>query len=323
MPSYKCESCDEAITPAESYYVNGSHYCESCYSDNYFCCETCRETFSNDSYMEDGLCELCFRRANGSELVNNASFMPTLQFSKLPWENTLYQGVELEIELPEDMYASEHAKRFRKFLDAEGLSKFLYFKEDGSLENGYEIVSHPTTPLAKDRIKWWKVLKYLRNSGAKGFQTDTAGLHIHVSRDAMDYMSIAKIKLFFWHAKNQIEKVAGRPEGSYYKYEKFTMKEYTNDTKAKTIHNVNDRYMAVNVNPSGSKKKTVEFRAFKSTLSWSRFIGCLQFTEAVVEFCKQAGAPSIEKDGWKEFKSFVRVKNRWNHLEKHFVKVGV
>lgn len=99
------------------------------------------------------------------------------------------------------------------------------------------------------------------------------------------------------------------------------------DYKAKNLKSTDvSRYLAVNVNnpknQAGNRKNTVEFRVFKATLTWKRFIGCLQFTEAVCEFVKVHGAAAIDREGWTLFKAYIRKMGRWGHLEKHLKKVG-
>ena len=60
-----CPYCDGEYHQDDGYYVE-SHdeiYCESCYSDNFFTCESCSEIFHNDNMytaFDNCYCESCF-----------------------------------------------------------------------------------------------------------------------------------------------------------------------------------------------------------------------------------------------------------------------
>ena len=316
----RCSDCDEIVRPdCRSEDPNGNVICDSCYENNYFTCQECDRFYDNDEYQEDGRCVNClYDEDDRYEFINDASYMPTLIFSKESWENTLFQGIELEIELPDSFRPANHADNFRSWLVKNKLERFIYFKEDGSLDNGYEIVSHPFTSRSRHKLmNWYKVLKYLRQSGAKAFKTKTCGLHVHVNKSGLSFTDILKLKLFFSRNQGMIERVAGRLENTYCEYQRFGLAEYKDGSVS-----CDTRYVAVNVNNS-SRKSTVEFRVFKSTLTYSRFIACLQFVEACCEFVKVHGAPAIAgRDSWLDFRQYVIKAGCYQQLVKHIRKVG-
>jgi hypothetical protein len=68
-------------------------------------------------------------------------------------------------------------------------TKFLYLKHDGSLNNGFEIVSHPATLGAHlGRYNIGKTFDKLVQAGARSHDTKTCGLHFHLSRGAFGDM---------------------------------------------------------------------------------------------------------------------------------------
>lgn len=81
------------------------------------------------------------------------NYMPNeLKFKSLNKEDNLYMGFELEIEreidnTDDDEYEilKRKAIDLQKFLNKETKENLFYFKEDGSLNYGFEIVSHPMT----------------------------------------------------------------------------------------------------------------------------------------------------------------------------------
>ena len=59
----------------------------------------------------------------------------------------------------------------------------IYIKYDGSLDDGFEIVSHPATlNYHLNDFPWEDILHYAVQMGYRSHQTSTCGLHIHVNR---------------------------------------------------------------------------------------------------------------------------------------------
>ena len=295
---------------------NGLALCQNCCDDHYFMCDGCCSFLSNDNYSQDGQCYNC-NPGDDSEILD-AGYTPNFTFYKEVYENTLFQGVELEIECPDNCNRSEFARAFKEFLKKNDMHKGIYVKDDGSLDNGFEIVSMPFTSRARHRLlDWYKILKYLKAKRAKSFRTDTCGLHIHVSREALTDNDIRKIKYFFWVNRGRVQKVAGRRANNYCEFQSFhhVMFAAADNLRQST------RYLAVNV-VTQTKKRTVEFRIFKGTLDHKRLMGCLQFTEALCEFVKLVGFAGLERGSWAKFKAWIRQEGRFNNLVKHLERVG-
>ncbi len=61
----------------------------------------------------------------------------------------------------------------------------IYCKHDGSLEDGFEIVTHPMSlEYHEKHMPWAAVLQEAVSMGYRSHQAGTCGLHIHVSRSA-------------------------------------------------------------------------------------------------------------------------------------------
>ena len=73
----------------------------------------------------------------------------------------------------------------KKILElANEVEEHIYIKEDGSLSDGFEIVSYPMTlDYHKNNMNWWEVMKKALRMGYYSHQSGTAGLHIHVNRN--------------------------------------------------------------------------------------------------------------------------------------------
>ena len=75
-----------------------------------------------------------------------------------------------------------------------------------------------------------------------------------------------------------------------------------------------ERYYACN-----RTKKTLEFRAFRGTIKYSRFKATLIFISALHEYLngKKFDKLEKEKDLWLKFKSFLQYRNQYHFLVKY------
>lgn len=90
-------------------------------------------------------------------------------------------GFELEVENFGSKDNNEVAGIVKNMLDG-----FVEIERDGSLNHGFEIISHPFTRKYFETIKpqLKEVFDYLNTSNFKGDETQTAGLHVHINRMA-------------------------------------------------------------------------------------------------------------------------------------------
>lgn len=206
-----------------------------------------------------------------------------------------YLGVELEVEVLSDK--SSKVKHLHKLINEEEFGKNVFFERDGSLNDGVEIISQP---MGMDRHEeLWSWLKD-RNavSGLRSHNTSTCGLHVHVSRDRLSKLQVAKIVTFINSRENEdlIKAVARRYSEGYCKIK---------NKKIGNAYQSEDRYEAVNITP----RKTIEFRIFKGSLKYESVMAALQFANAVVEYCAE-GVASINDLKTEPFLKFVQGMNK-------------
>ena len=95
-------------------------------------------------------------------------------------DDKLFVGIEMETEAKRGNWdtrreASEYAQRLEPM-------ELAYLKNDGSLNCGFEIVTHPMTHdfLKNEADELWSTLENLRtNMNMMAWGTGTCGLHIH------------------------------------------------------------------------------------------------------------------------------------------------
>ena len=135
-----CDNCGDRIwrdsAEGDSFYT----LCHDCYTNCYTRCEDCgRLVHDSNVYYFEGddypYCRDCFDRLNG-KAIKNYSYKPEPIFYG---EGPLFLGVELEIDK-----GGEDSHNAQTLLDiANADEEKIYCKHDGSLNDGFEIVSHP------------------------------------------------------------------------------------------------------------------------------------------------------------------------------------
>lgn len=237
-------------------------------------------------------------------------------FLRLPNEHPyLYYGVEIEVEFDsscvtvynnDDYYDDEEdgdnweiQEILNKFSEiTEGM--FVY-EHDGSLDNGVECISRPTSYAYwthPDTVKKLEAgLEFLRSKGAYIHQPDTNGLHIHLSRKFFDngrtnlenrQTAYESFDWLFQKFQPEIERLGGRKYTNYCasKADKlkrsliddnYTVRQYNVETEIKCKLKKGgrlpegDHYSAVNLT-----SKTIEARVFKSSTDYKEILSCIE-----------------------------------------------
>ena len=135
-----CDNCGERIWRDDVEGDSNLTLCSHCYEYNYTTCEDCGRLIHNEyAYYEDGedypYCRECFEKLNDNA-IKNYSYKPEPIFYG---SGNLFYGVELEIDKGgDDSYNAQ------KLLDIANIQdERIYCKHDGSISDGFEIVSHP------------------------------------------------------------------------------------------------------------------------------------------------------------------------------------
>lgn len=311
--AFHCGDCGNTFHEDMGYGDNtsGDTVCEAC-AESYFSCEGCQDTIHVDyaRHGDDGIyCRSCYSSREDSEIIHCHSYKPIPVFhpSRDECDKSRAYGVELEVESMGDRSMGDRSTGDRDN-DAERVQSimgdFVYLKHDGSLHDGFEIVSHPAT-LAYHREKWQEFFTK-RPRSLRSASTSTCGLHIHARRKGMTSLQIAKIVCFVNSPSNcdLVTKIARRDGNSY-------CKKY--DKKLSSAHRDPDRtrYQAVNLEPYN----TIEFRLFKGTLSYVQFTQALEFVDAIIEYCAPASRSIAESLRGDSFNAYVtKNKKQWPAL---------
>ena len=226
----------------------------------------------NESVSElciDGVCHHCldssFKIHNYSTRVEQ---MLKFKATKVR-PNTVYLGCELE-------YETKNRNRAQlavgKLMHGHAL-----MKSDGSIRNGFEIVTCPATlDIHLDIFK-----KFYDNIPPDLKIEKNVGMHVHISRKPLSQLTLGKMTEFLNRDENKlfIGFIAGRIDNSYAR-----MDSGRNVTYAWRNKNGGDRYNALNLNNSN----TVEVRLFATPMNYKEFASRLQFVQALVDYCMPA-----------------------------------
>jgi hypothetical protein len=200
-------------------------------------------------------------------------------------------GMELEMECSRQENKDGRAGHLLDHLGRYKGYKYALCEEDGSLDDGFEMVtSYTGLDVHKHQLQFFKN----SFSGMSSHNTKTCGLHVHICKSDMTTLHGAKMVFFINDAKNEtlVKAIARRDSTSYAQ-----IKDKKNDTswlknivrytkdKKNQLRGLNaDRYEALNF----SNEKTIEFRLFRGTLRYETIMACLEFTYATWHFCKDA-----------------------------------
>ena len=320
---HTCDICHEERDLSELTYFDESYLCEDCLRRETFICRDCGDRHWNDDSADGDLCQTCYdedyvrcERCDAVIHYDDACYHEDEEYHDHPYcrdcfdmdeiihdyyykpepifygDGPRYLGVELELD-----DGGENEFCASKLLEiANNGCERMYIKHDGSLDDGFECVTHPMTlDYHINQMPWRAILNKAVAKGYLSHQAGTCGLHVHISRNALganyeeQEATIAKILYFyekFWNeiltfsrrTESQAEHWARRYGGGIIN-PKETLKH------AKNSHM--GRYAAVNL----ENEATIEMRIFRGTLKYSTFIATLQIVD---EICKVAISLSDE-----------------------------
>lgn len=214
----------------------------------------------------------------------------------------MFFGVELEVESPR-----VYPETLSDEVDAL-MGNMATCERDGSLNEGFEIITQPATSDAfVGGFKLEELCSLLDGNGAKSHDTRTCGLHVHVSRAALGHteqaqdMVCAKILVLMDKFTDQLTKFARRQweNGRWApKYSNFNAEGEQSTKKLlekyKPCKDSGDRYHALNL----TNEATIEFRIFRGTLNPLALKATVLLCETLVRYCMEHTTPQVQTCTW-------------------------
>jgi len=305
-PKRNVKKVKEYIDSRGQIVENGGYMCKRC-TDRFVVCKDCgilhhrHLTF----YIEDK--PYCTRCSVNYKFLYEWDYKPSsLKFKRNCASNkvteSLYFGCELEVEKNERCVYDVNTM-IKKVSDLFG-ERLIFGKNDGSLDNGFEFVTHPFS------WDWFLANKYRFNqmfSTAKLldlFTAESCGCHVHMTKSVFTPCHLLKFMKFInsGHNVDFISKIAGR-EYANISFCKTETDKRTMIKKAKKEEGIHlDRYSAVNL----VNKATVEVRIFNGTLDSKTFFSYIEFLKSLFDF---TNLNSMQKCQLGRYKDYV-LKNK-------------
>ena len=280
--------------------------CSHCYYEHYSRCEDCGRIISNedchylDDYDDYPYCYSCYQRNQSKRNIHDYSYKPDPVFYGI---GSRFFGIELEVD-----YGGNISENAGKVLDIanDDHDNRLYIKNDSSIDDGFELVTHPMTlEYHKKIMPWEEVMRKLLSMGYISHKTTTCGLHCHINRTAFGETidaqeeAIGRILYFVEHHWEEMLRFSRRNErqmarwASRYAVNKSNPKEMIDDIKKCDY----SRYRCVNI----QNYHTIEFRMFRGTLKYNTFIATLQLINEICNVAISLSDEEMTEFSWNDF----------------------
>jgi len=288
-----CVNCEEWTSGSTNYVQDRDDYwCEGCINYNAEWCDIC-EVYNRNS------CQTCSDETdgNGNRVIHDYSYRPDAIFYSVSPDERLYFGLELEMEFNgQRREAATYAYQQLETIN------YAYLKNDGSLDDGFELVTHPMSyeflmDMETSRELWDTIAKLRDTYGARSYNTRTCGFHIHISRTGFNGGAHMHRFLNLVYSNPQFySKLAGRRSDQWAKFDDVYRRHYDPATDSDKLvksfkdklswspryGNDSDRYSAINTR----NQHTLEMRIFKGTMSIQALKAHIQLAHASVEYTR-------------------------------------
>lgn len=309
-----CDHCGDTVYSEDSESDDNICLCADCYNDYYRRCENCNHIIHDNDvnwYNNVPYCNGCYDEIDSDYEIEDYSYKPDPIFYG---DSYLYFGVELEVD--DGGKDGENAKRLKDVANVH--DEHIYIKSDGSIDDGFEIVSHPMTlDYHMNTMDWESVLYEAVEMDYKSHDTSTCGLHVHVNRDAFGINQseqeeiISRILFFVEKHWNEIFRFSRRTEGNMNRWSCRLGMEKSGKEILDKAKDCGNRYVAVNLR----NYSTVEFRLFRGTLRYNTFIATLQFVSEICRVALTMSEEEIDGMSWSEFVHSIKYNELIQYLK--------
>ncbi len=249
----------------------------STFADEMNVCENCGRIISyghtHEGYDGNTYCGCCVEDANRaySPIRSYHYHKGTYEFKDngevLPQK---FRGFELEIET--------NGLNLELFEILENYDSEFAFEEDGSLNNGFEVISNPMS------FEYWRNVGFdvLRDlitdlkgvGGVYSWDGGNCGLHVHFSRDEWSSETFRTLIKLIIANPTYFKALSGRDDFGYCRIPNF------NDYDLESLYN-SERYLAVNFT-----RETAEFRFFRGTLDTPSIWCSIELCDYLLRYCE-------------------------------------
>jgi hypothetical protein len=341
----ECAGCGDMLDVSngdyytfEAYHRRDDYYCHHCYENRVAVCENCDESYHEDdeapcecndpsslilnySAMRDANDRIFFVGMTGDRDTDMPNMIHSqYRFNRSEFVHEPMMGFECETEAERNDLLTG-AQFFQDVIDQQR----LYLKEDGSLRNGFEIVTQPHTLDMYQNHFDWSPFKQLSEYGFRSYKyhdpdlNHDVGFHIHINRNAFYTKRLHErtsssphlygFLSFIYHNVPSMTRISSRNSH----YGSITENELDNIYGYARHRSYGDRSVAVNCR----NQHTIELRCFAGALNPNRALGYLEFTHALWAYTKSDRIGKMKEHHKMDFNAFadwVEHDPKYSHL---------
>lgn len=303
-----CGECNRVVRRIHHVYDDrgldtGMQMCDNCLADNELeVCEECGCAYP-EHQMEDTMCPTCHESLRLQDAIHGYHCAPK---TNAWWgggrgeAGKRFHGFELEVEWNHPGYDSDKLRELAAEFKSMWPEGYVYIEHDGSLNNGFEIITAPQTlaHFRKEANRWAEALHWLKDHDFISHSTSSCGLHVHMGREhfgnleSVRNLNITKLLYIYEVFWTDILRLSRRSASSA---REWADRYFTTDLKDLDgiVNRKGDcaRYRAINLDPDN----TVEFRIFRGTLIPETLIGTIEFVHAMAQSARNLSVGSIQK----------------------------
>ena len=286
---------------------HGDPICPDCCDRNYTRCTRCGSLISLDSCWypydnDDPYCSDCCSDIENSS-IHDYYFKPRPIFYGT---GPRFFGVELEI----DGAGEDNENALALLNIANQKHSLAYCKHDGSLDDGFEIVTHPLSlEYQLHEMPWEEVLHEAVSMGYLSHQAGTCGLHVHVSRrafgDSYDVQdsAIARVLFFVECHWRELLRFSRRTQRQMDQWAaRYGYRDQPHEMLEHVKKGSGSRYTCVNL----TNCDTIEFRMFRGTLKLNTLLATLQMVDHICDVALYLSDDELRDLSWSSFVSGIK-----------------
>lgn len=302
-----CDYCGCIIPIQDSYKAEDSDYdyCYTCYMEETYRCDDCGRRFRYDDSLhevnEHWYCHSCFEdhRPIIADYHSMKEYSDIIFHGDADRRNELHIGIEIETD-------SEHRVNRERIAGGvkDILGDFVNIENDGSLNYGFEIITHPATLNyhLSMMTKYKATFEYLIDNDMRGHDISTTGMHHHIDRrffGSKEDSSIAKIMYLMEKFHREFKTFARRTDAQCADWCRSRKQNYNGKAgwikqavmESKEYSSYQQRYYNLNL----TNANTIEVRLWKSTHNSQTFEATIKFTVRLAKLCRDTRAVDLAK----------------------------
>ena len=309
-----CTCCGDYYLDDEITEVGYDDYvCESCFDENYTTCEDCGEVIRRDDACwidDEPYCDSCADdhrnpRAISSYHTHHHSHLETYG------DDIKKMGTETEVECAGASYEDLNNTAIEV---TEMMDDHVFCERDGSLINGFEIITKPHTPEEFYKLPLKEVFDKLVGEGYTSHNNGRCGLHIHFSNEWFgdDFEEIddnvSKVVHFYSENYDTMVALSRRKPSQLGWARKFPVKDFDESKMIKSNSVGHD--VAVNLQNMRTIH-TVEFRLGRGTLKYESYMAWVDMHIAIVKNSRIVEKNDTDLNHWlkginEETKAYIK-----------------